>query len=305
MLRVTLPGHYGRAVDVDLCAPCHLVWFDLTETARLTGEALLGIIGHMALAQRLPHELLRPAAGCPRCGNRLKTVHNQSRWGASLQLECVLHHGAYQSFAQFLHEKGLLRAMSRIDRAKLLRDSGRIDCVNCGAALGVADERCAYCQSVPSLLDVARLAHALDPEGALVAHAVHSEAARQAALQCAACGAALPADDAVGCAQCGATLAISSLAEAHHSVEALAPALRAHALKPAPQVVMKRLAALDADLPRRREWAASLEAEARGRRGTGADDFDWGSLWSGNTNPLRAVLVALAIWFLWWFWPRH
>ena len=210
---------------MDLCAPCHLVWFDLTETARLTGEALLGLIGHMAQAQRLPHELLRPAAGCPRCGNRLKTVHNQSRWGASLQLDCVLHHGAYQSFAQFLH--------------------------------------------------------------------------------CAACVAALPANEAVGCAQCGATLAISSLAEARHSVEAIAPAFRAHALKPAPQVVMKRLAALDADLPRRREWAASLEAEARARRGAGADDFDWGSLWSGNTNPVRAVLLALAIWFVWWFWPRH
>ena len=306
MRRLALPGHYGRAVEIDLCEGCHLVWFDLTETARLAGAGLLELIDQMAAAQRLPHELLRASAGCARCGGGLKTVHNRSRWGESLQLECLARHGAYQSFAQFLQEKGLLRPMSRIDRARLLEQAGRIDCVNCGAAIGAQDERCPYCRSVASLLDVARLARALDPEGALARQPVNAAPAQQAALQCAACGAALPPGQTLGCAQCGATLAISRLAEAVERVDALAPALRAHALKPAPQVVKRRLEALEADIPRRREWAQSMEAEVRARRGesSGDDEVGWRSLFSSGTNPLRAVFLALLIWFVWWFWPR-
>mgnify|MGYP006878278081 CR=1 FL=1 len=59
---------------------------------------------------------------------------------------------------------------------------------------------------------------------------------------------ALPPGRSVDCATCGATLAISRLADAHARVDALAPALRAHALKPAPEVVKRRLDALGTDL---------------------------------------------------------
>ncbi len=305
MHRLALPGHYGRTVEIDLCTGCHLVWFDLTETARLAGPGLLALIGTMAAAQRLPHELLHQDAGCARCRGRLKTVHNRSRWGQSLQLECLARHGAYQSFAQFLQEKGLLRPMSHTDRTRLLEQAGQIDCVNCGAAIGARDEVCPYCGSVASLLDVARLARALDPEGALAPQPVHSAAAEQAALQCAACGAALPPGQSLGCAQCGATLAISRLADAVERVAALGPALRAHALKPAPEVVKRRLDALGADLPRRRAWAKEMDDEARRQRGAGRpEEHDWSSLFGSGTNPVRAVLLALAIWFVWWFWKR-
>lgn len=307
MRRLALSGHYGRGVELDVCAGCHLVWFDLTETARLTGPALLDLVGTMAASQSLPHEVLRTDAGCPRCKGSLKTVHNRSRWGESLQLECRARHGAYQSFAQFLQEKGLLRPMSGIDRTRLLQQNGKIDCVNCGAAIGAGDARCRYCQSVASLLDVARLARALDPEGAITPQAVHGMKAEQAALQCGACGAALPPGRTIDCATCGATLAINRLADAHARVDALAPALRAHAAKPAPEVVKRRLDALGADLPRRRAWAKEMDAETRARRAFGQPDgdgeeTDWRSFFTSETNPFRAVLLALVIWFVWWYW---
>ena len=305
MQTVTLAGHYGRSVEIDLCAPCHLVWFDQTETARLTGAGLLSLIGAMAQAQTLPHTGLRDDARCPHCSGALKTVHNRSRWGESMQLDCRRGHGAYQTFNQFLQEKGLLRAMSKLDRAQLLQRAGQIDCVNCGAAIGGDDAGCRYCRSVPSLLDVARLARALDPEGALAPQAVHGVPASQAALQCAACGAALPPERSLSCAQCGATLAITRLAQAHDSVAALGAALRAHDHKPSAEVVKRRMEKLDADLPRRREFAAQMEAEARAASGSHREWDDVGA-WSGwsslETNPLRAVLVALVIWFVWWFW---
>ena len=305
MQRVTLPGHYGLPVDADLCADCHLVWFDNTEAARLSGQGLLNLIGRMAEAQGLAHQPLAREVRCPRCSGTLTTVHNQTRWGHSLQLQCEARHGAYQSFAQLLYEKGLLRPMSQPDRNRLLAAHGRIDCVNCGSAIALDDAECPHCRSVPSLLDVARLAHALDPEGVLAPAAVNRTPTEQAALQCGACGAALPPADAMSCAQCSATLAVGRLADVKARLDELAPALRAHALKPSKEVVKRRLAVLNADIPRRRAWAAEMEADASRQRASEGESSDWASMFSSGTNPLRAVFIALIIWFVWYFWPRH
>ena len=301
MQRLGLAGHYGANVELDVCASCDLVWFDGTETARLNGPGLLELIGMMAAAYDLPYQPLSSATRCPRCSGKVKTVHNQSRWGRSVQLQCLKRDGAYQSFAEFLEEKGLLRPMSRLDRAKLLRDRGRIDCVNCGAAIGKDDERCPYCSSVPSLLDVARLARALDPEAMLGSHELPRSAAKQQAMQCAACGAALPPGETMSCAQCGATLAIPNLREAYAAVERLAPVLKANAAKPPAEVVKRRLEAIQADLPRRREWVAGMEEEARQRRGHGKP-IEWSTWVERGPQLARVAAIVAAAWLLWRFW---
>jgi hypothetical protein len=299
MQRIALAGHYGHTVELDVCRHCDLIWFDDSETAQLSGSALLELIGEMAQAQTLPHELFRDDARCPRCDGALELVHNQSRWGRSSQMQCKRRHGAYQSFAQFLQEKGLLRPMSMVDRARLLRDHGRIDCVNCGGAIGKDDALCPWCKSIPSLLDVARLAHALDPLDTIEPPAVYRAAERQDALHCAACGAALPPGESIRCAQCGATLAITSLAEANAQVQALAPALRAAAERPSPEVVRRRLDALDADLPRRREWVAKMQEEADAQRGRGVDDTDWNEVLARWRIPGIGLAVAFVAWVGW------
>jgi len=304
MQRLVLAGHYGQPLDLDLCRNCDLIWFDGTETAQLSGPALLDVIGAMAAARALPHEMLRADARCPRCDGALAIVHNESRWGRSSQLQCRRRHGAYQSFAQFLQEKGLLRPMSLIDRAKLLRDRGRLECVNCGGEIGKDDELCPWCRSIPSLLDVARLAHALDPLDTIEPPALYRAAERQGALHCAVCGAALPPGETISCSQCGATLAITSLADANAQVQALAPALRAAAEHPSPAVVKRRLEAIDADLPRRREFVAQLQAEADAQRGRGGDDTDWSALVPRTKIPLAILAVAFVLWIAWHSWRR-
>ena len=106
MAGLVLDGHYGRHVEIDRCAPCHLVWFDTVESVRLSGTGMLSLLGDMAQAQREPHRLLRPDPRCPRCDGTLKVIHNRTRWGSTRQLECPRQHGVYQTFAQFLSEKG-------------------------------------------------------------------------------------------------------------------------------------------------------------------------------------------------------
>jgi len=144
MRALRLAGHYGQQVEIDVCAPCHLVWFDPVESARLSGPGLLALIGEMASAQSLAHRLARPDMHCPRCRGGLHQVHNRTRWGRSLQLECTLHHGALQTFGQFLTEKGLLRPMSSADRARALERDGALRQRRLGAlgtvdAVGVAE----------------------------------------------------------------------------------------------------------------------------------------------------------------------
>lgn len=280
-----LAGHYGKSVELDLCAGCHLVWFDLVEAAGLSGPALLTLVGEMAAAQALAHTPLRPGLGCPRCRGAVRSVHNPSRWGRSLQLECMQRHGAYQSFAQFLQQKGLLRPMSSADRQRALQRDGALHCVNCGGAVGAGDTACPWCNSVPAVVDVARLAQALDPEGATRDHAVHRQPSQASALNCAACGAAQPPDAAWLCTACGATLTAPGLAEAHRHVSALGPALAAHARQPQPHVVKARLALQQPALDRQRSRTADLQAEADQQ--------------AGRTLPARReVDDALASWLL-------
>ena len=200
-------------------------------------------------------------------------------------------------FAQFLQEKGLLRPMSRVDRARLLERAAAASTASTAAprsartmSLPLLRARCRACstwrgwraRSTPRARSSRRRCTAI--------------AARHAALQCGACGAALPPGSRSTARSAARRWPISRLAEAHERVAALGPALRAHAQKPAPEVVKRRLEALDADLPRRREFAAQMEAEAdaapRPRRS--ATTSTWRDLVrAAGTNPLRAVLIAL------------
>lgn len=263
---LALQGHYGRALEIDLCAPCHLLWFDAIEGAHLAGPSLLRLVDEMAQAQSLPHTPLKPQLGCLRCAGPLHTVHNPSRFGDSLQLECAQRHGAWQSFGQFLQQKGLVRPMSSADRHRALKRDGSLHCVNCGGGINQNDTVCSWCGSVPAVVDVARLAMALDPEGATRQHAVHRQRGEAGALSCAACGAAQPVDGGWVCTSCGATLTAPGLAEAHRQVSTLGPALAAHARKPAAHVVAERLARQQPALERQRSRAREMQAEADARR---------------------------------------
>lgn len=293
MRALRLAGHYGQPVEIDVCAPCHLVWFDLVEGARLSGPGLLALIGTMAEAQTLAHQPLTSALACPRCRGPLNEVHNQTRWGRSRQLECRQRHGAWQTFGQFLAEKGLVRPMTAADRARA-RQRGPLLCVGCGGEIGADDAECRWCGSAPGLVDIARLAHALDTERATRDHAVHTTAPRGTALGCAACGAAQAADAGWECGQCGATLVAPSLAEAQRAVAALGPALAEHAVRPRPEVVRERLARHEPALQRQRERAAQMQAEADAA--AGRERPAWGDVelpWWAWVAVLAAVLALV------------
>lgn len=301
--RLSLAGHYGRQVEIDLCSPCHLVWFDGIEQAQLSGPGLLTLVGAMAAAHGVAHRTLQPGLRCLHCASAVHEVHNQTRWGKSLQLECPQHHGAWQTFGQFLDQRGLLHPLSSADRARALAHADGLRCVNCGGVISASDTRCPWCEATPALVDVARLARSLDPEGATAAHPVHRAATAATSLSCAACGAAQVAAGDWQCRQCGATLTTPGLVQAHAQVLALGPALRAHAKKPSPEIVRHRLQAQSAGLERQRERVAEMQAEAEAQRRATWGGADHESAGEGLPLRWRSVLTWTAAAALaWWWW---
>jgi hypothetical protein len=264
MRGLALSGHYGQRVEVDLCEPCHLLWFDSLESSRLLGASMLRLIGAMARAQGHPHHALQRRITCPRCSGALKTVHNRSRFGAGEQLECLRGHGSWASFAQWLAERGLVRPLSASDRAALQTTEGAAwCCVNCGAPLADAQaSSCGHCGTAVGVLDVARLARALDPEGATEALPVHRQARERHVYQCHACGHSAAALKGLACPQCGATQVSTDLRAVHAALAHLEAPLEQHAREPAPHVRDRRLRALETDLGRRREAVRDLERSA-------------------------------------------
>ena len=301
MQALALGAHYGGRLEIDVCAGCHLVWFDSVEAARLTGPSMLELLQAFAAAQREPHRLFQSGqARCLRCSGPLKPVHNRSRWGATLQHECQRQHGAYQSFAMFLAEKGLLRPLGPADRAALTARGGDLTCLNCGAGMAAGDPACSHCGSTPALFDVARLARALDPEDATAGHAVRQTGARREMPQCLACGAPMAVGQSVSCPQCGATLAVGRIGEALEAVGPLEQALRAHQASPAPHVKARRLARLQDDLDRRRAFNREMEASAQADRNRGGWDVEVESAgrFPAATRVAGAIALALLLWSL-------
>jgi Zn-finger nucleic acid-binding protein len=167
MRKLGLAAHYQRQVEIDVCEPCSLIWFDDTESARLAGPGLADLVRviHRAMQSPRPLEPLPLQLPCPICKASLRRVSNISRFGRTAQLQCPQNDGAYQSFTQFLAEKGYFRAYTWGDIKQLTATGKSVRCFGCGATLeSKPQNECSYCQSPVGMIDPARLARAIDIE---------------------------------------------------------------------------------------------------------------------------------------------
>ena len=88
-------------------------------------------------------------------------------------------------------------------------------------------------------------------------------------------------------------------AEAIRQVEALAPALRAAAARPSPEVVKRRLDALDERPAAPARVGGGMQAEADARRGRSVDETDWDEV-APRWKPVLAILaIAFVLWIGW------
>ena len=78
MTRLSVDGHYGRTVGLDLCQACGALWFDVDESLALTPGATLRLF--VVIGEHRGDR--RAAAGsptCPRCRHGLALTSDMQR----------------------------------------------------------------------------------------------------------------------------------------------------------------------------------------------------------------------------------
>lgn len=283
-----LHGSTGN-VEVELCVPCRLVWFDERESLQLSG------LGWVELLRRLQHD--EPAAhvwsgqplGCLVCRKPLLTRNNQTKYGRFVVQACEQGHGTLRSEATLLAERGLVREPSLAERAAMQREPERFSCLNCGAAVE-GQAQCHFCRTPLMMADLPRLATALRPRSGA------RELPRSGQMQpwsCHACGQVLDPTRDAACPQCKHPVFA-------HRPEHLRPVLDALAAE-----WQQWLAEARNQLPRDRASVAAQRArnprmarQARAWRVSVQTSINplGKQVWSGT----GVVLALVWAWLLWW-----
>lgn len=184
MRRLTLEGHYGAKVDIDLCGDCQGFWFDLREHLQLASGATLGLFeiiheqkGPPSRAGAVSASARRALPGrleCPRCHLRLLATEDRQRATAFHYWRCGRDHGRFITFFEFLREKDFIRELDARQVADLRSKVTSVNCSKCGAPIDLTRSTvCGYCRTPLAMLDfeqvgrvVAQLRHeASQPTG--------------------------------------------------------------------------------------------------------------------------------------------
>ena len=155
MTALTLDGHQGRPVAIDLCHPCQAFWFDSYESLRLAPSSVLHLFQTIGERVGTATRPLSDRSACPSCGMRLIPARDQQRQTKFEYLRCPQRHGRLISFFNFLREKDFVRPLSAAQLAELRKNVQSVNCSNCGAPVDLAKgSACAHCGSPLSMLDL-------------------------------------------------------------------------------------------------------------------------------------------------------
>src|ERR1043165_3172795 len=126
MGELTLEGHVGRAVSIDLCRNCQVLWFDKYESLQLSARSVLQLFRTIGNAGG-PKSPPSAEAKCPRCDRRLHLVHDMQRTTRFEYLGCPDDHGRLINFFNFLREKNFITPLSPAQVEELDRKSKRLN----------------------------------------------------------------------------------------------------------------------------------------------------------------------------------
>ena len=164
---VTLQNHIGLSVNIDICNPCHLIWFDQKESISLSAGSVIEMFKRIHAARDAARNLVGTEPACPRCSTRLANASDLARGGRFTYHRCGSGHGRLIAFTQFLREKNFIRSLQAHEIKTLSAKVKQVRCSSCGAGVNIEnDSSCRHCGSPVSVLDEAAVEKAL---GALYA----------------------------------------------------------------------------------------------------------------------------------------
>jgi hypothetical protein len=162
MAKRALPNHDGGPVCLDLCYPCHAIWFDRNESVQLAPRAVIELFRDVHARQGEPRRALPERFGCPRCRKPLALAHDLAKAGRFSYWRCPEEHGRLTPFFQFLREKQFVRALTPAELGRVRAELKVVRCSSCGAPIDLQrDTACGFCKAPLAILDADAVAKAL------------------------------------------------------------------------------------------------------------------------------------------------
>ena len=154
MEALTLVSHIGTSLTIDVCWPCHLIWFDHLESTSLSPASVIELFKRIHEARDAERNLVSLTMRCPACDGGLKLTHDVSKSGRFSYYRCEAGDGRITSFTQFLREKNFIRSLSAAEIRTLSVQVKQIRCSSCGGSIDLEhDTACSHCGSAISVLD--------------------------------------------------------------------------------------------------------------------------------------------------------
>ncbi len=168
---VSLQTHIGTQVDIDVCWPCHLIWFDNMESTSLSPGSVIELFKRIHAARDTGRTLVGMQVACPTCNTKLNSTSDLARGGRFNYQRCPKGHGRLIAFTQFLREKNFIRSLQAHEIKALSVTIKQIRCSSCGAGVNIEkDSVCTHCGSPVAVLDEAAVEKALTDLNAKEVH---------------------------------------------------------------------------------------------------------------------------------------
>ena len=155
MTALTLEGHTGAAIAVDMCEACQAFWFDAHESLQLSPASTLKLFTRIGELSSGAKATISPVLHCPRCRARLLITHDRQRDTAFEYWRCDNGHGRFITSFNFLREKNFIKPLSAAELEQLRQNVQTVNCSNCGAPVDVMrGSACSHCGSALSMVDM-------------------------------------------------------------------------------------------------------------------------------------------------------
>ncbi len=154
MTKRALPNHDAGQLCLDLCYPCHAIWFDRSESIQLAPGAVIELFRDLHERKDEARRALPERLRCPRCRVRLALTHDLGKTGRFSYWRCPDEHGRLTPFFQFLREKQFVRALTPAELGRVRAELKTVHCSSCGAPFDLQrDTVCNYCKAPLAVLD--------------------------------------------------------------------------------------------------------------------------------------------------------
>ena len=157
MSAYSLPGHYGRPVDLDVCHDCNAIWFDQGESTQLSPDgtvALFQLINERGGTSTNAASKFGEGLRCVTCGTGMRLTNDRVKNTRFAYQSCPSGHGRLTTFYNFLAEKQFVRELTQAERAKLAVSVQQIKCSSCAAPVDIGKtDACQYCRAPVSVFD--------------------------------------------------------------------------------------------------------------------------------------------------------